>query len=224
MKVKNIYLLFVILFCPILSFGQLNGKYCWDVGFENISIIFKPSQQFYYSHAGCLGAQYGKGTYQTIDSLLVLTFETTEGNQKNMVVTSKENQSDTISITVNLTDETNAVLGGGLIFVKDSNETYISQVTDDAGNCVIKLKKSENKMDVRIKYIGYREFSYSIVPNKDYVLKINLEDAYATQLHGGEVMTFTIKNLYRRRFDLLYHNVNDAYDRTFIKNCKKNRR
>jgi hypothetical protein len=168
-------LTFIILFFCNSIYGQerINGKFCRDFKFSDISncFLFEENGKFTHSIDSDLGNEYyGEGLYKLVENTLYLNYEALD-LAKNSSYTSKYwyNFSDLVEVKVNVVDEKNQpIIGANMFNLKNKKGCE----TDSNGNCKILFKKSDNYLELNISSLGYKRLKIDI--NSKYNHSVNV--------------------------------------------------
>ncbi len=201
-------------------FGQtkLEGRFCTPPSMGGYCITFYGDSLFDYQHWGCMSNTFGKGIYSINKKELILNFKSKDTLSNSFEIndsTCLTKDSVTIQFLI-LDKKTNQPIAFAIVSINNSTNIIKGIRTNLNGVAYLKLKKSKQVFELRVKDFGHRNFTFKTKLDKCKDLKINLAETSGGTIEDGIIWKYRIKKIEK---DALYLHM-DKYDVTLIK--KKN--
>ncbi|MCH8904488.1 MAG: hypothetical protein IIA45_11300 [Bacteroidetes bacterium] len=204
---KKRALILTLIFIPLLSLAQLKGEYCISYGFGGECIKFYKNNNFKYQSSSCTQQATGQGTYELTENKLILYFESDGalGDDEQVKIESSDALSDTVWIEITTRE---SAAGQPLPFnascFKDSLESTIAcSVANFEGRTYYLLPKSNDALTLFVSSVGYKTFTYPLVPDKNYKLQIDMSNSgFYRKYRSGEIMSFDVREVNNKSIEL----------------------
>ena len=202
-------------FIPILlfifansAFGQRlpRGKFVHSTMWVSTELALKANSKFNYSYRTCTGELKGFGTYIFKDSVLVLMFESREGDQtpKRMSVQRQDTVGNVSYFKFNFYDQKD---GGAVPAVSISYHNKLDQkehgtLSDSNGLARISIENTLLPIEINVRYIGTNSHKIRIDTNGTYLIKYPLLFGYSQILGKGDILEFVVDEYDYSRLNL----------------------
>lgn len=172
------------------SVWEFKGEYG-----ENLEIL--KNNFFRYRYWDDISNDIGFGKYSIIGNKLILNFlnyaDYYDTNKVKMT-DSITNKTDSIRIYLKIKNPVNKKLIDARIEYTLRNNVIIKAASDKKGDAILIISKNDLGGNLRITYVGYETFYYTITGDYDRNLNVKLEQYYKI-IHKNEVKTFLIKDV-----------------------------
>lgn len=172
------------------SVWEFKGEYG-----ENLEIL--KNNFFKYRYWDDISNDIGFGKYSIIGNKLILNFlnyaDYYDTNKVKMT-DSITNKTDSIRIYLKIKNPVNKKLIDARIEYTLRNNVIIKAASDKKGDAILIISKNDLGGNLRITYVGYETFYYTITGDYDRNLNVKLEQYYKI-IHKNEVKTFLIKDV-----------------------------
>ena len=179
--------------------AQLKGTYCRGVTFSSTCLTFLNATEFEYDFSDCTSHSAGKGTYKLNRKSLTLTFTEPKPADPNctVIVSEAASQSDSVTFTIQLNDQKNAVpipFANPVLLGKDG-KVIAWGTTNESGHCTFSALRSTAPAFLKVSYILYQDCLLPVTPDRNVAITIALPPQAAEWIEPGKTWTWKLKSL-----------------------------
>ena len=173
----------------------MSGVYCTSPGFVGHCFTFSNDSAFKYYGWTCLTQSEGIGHYKIKGKELSLTFTNYDSINKT-VLTEKDticHFKDSTEFYFTISDIDNiSLMMDALISYYDKSKKTFSAVTDNNGNCSLKIPKTSDTIQIHFQYIGFKQYVITFPTNKCLHVYLKMEHATTNFIKKNETWTYTV--------------------------------